>query len=103
MAQLLLGDNCTVTIAHSRSRDLPAICRRADILVAAYLGYKPRKQRGKGAKPSIKEAAKLNSEALAKMPVRRNIKTLAQMPAFLRTPDQLKMIDDLRAEWKSSG
>ena len=75
----------------------------ADILVAAYLGYKPRKQRGKGAKPSIKEAAKLNSEALAKMPVRRNIKTLAQMPAFLRTPDQLKMIDDLRAEWKNSG
>ena len=35
MAQLLLGDNCTVTIAHSRSRDLAAICRRADILVAA--------------------------------------------------------------------
>jgi methylenetetrahydrofolate dehydrogenase (NADP+)/methenyltetrahydrofolate cyclohydrolase len=35
MAQLLLGDDCTVTIAHSRSRDLPAICREADILVAA--------------------------------------------------------------------
>ena len=35
MAQLLLGDSATVTIAHSRSRDLPAICRRADILVAA--------------------------------------------------------------------
>lgn len=35
MAQLLLGANCTVTVAHSRSRDLPAICRRADILVAA--------------------------------------------------------------------
>ena len=35
MAQLLLRDNCTVTIAHSRSRDLPAIVRRADILVAA--------------------------------------------------------------------
>jgi methylenetetrahydrofolate dehydrogenase (NADP+)/methenyltetrahydrofolate cyclohydrolase len=35
MAQLLLGDSCTVTIAHSRSRDLPAICRGADILVAA--------------------------------------------------------------------
>ncbi|MBL9048378.1 MAG: bifunctional methylenetetrahydrofolate dehydrogenase/methenyltetrahydrofolate cyclohydrolase, partial [Tabrizicola sp.] len=34
-AQLLLIENCTVTIAHSRSRDLPAICRRADILVAA--------------------------------------------------------------------
>lgn len=35
LAQLLLGANCTVTIAHSRSRDLAAICRRADILVAA--------------------------------------------------------------------
>jgi methylenetetrahydrofolate dehydrogenase (NADP+) / methenyltetrahydrofolate cyclohydrolase len=35
VAQLLLSENCTVTIAHSRSRDLPAICRSADILVAA--------------------------------------------------------------------
>jgi methylenetetrahydrofolate dehydrogenase (NADP+) / methenyltetrahydrofolate cyclohydrolase len=35
MAQLLLGDSCTVTIAHSRSKDLPVICRGADILVAA--------------------------------------------------------------------
>jgi methylenetetrahydrofolate dehydrogenase (NADP+)/methenyltetrahydrofolate cyclohydrolase len=35
MAQLLLAENCTVTIAHSRSRDLASICRRADILVAA--------------------------------------------------------------------
>ncbi|TVP98374.1 MAG: bifunctional methylenetetrahydrofolate dehydrogenase/methenyltetrahydrofolate cyclohydrolase FolD [Roseinatronobacter sp.] len=35
MAQLLLGDSCTVTIAHSRSKDLPAICQGADILVAA--------------------------------------------------------------------
>ncbi|WP_366555358.1 bifunctional methylenetetrahydrofolate dehydrogenase/methenyltetrahydrofolate cyclohydrolase FolD [Aquibaculum sediminis] len=35
MAQLLLGANCTVTIAHSRTKDLPAECRRADILVAA--------------------------------------------------------------------
>lgn len=35
MAQLLLGENCTVTIAHSRTRDLPALCRTADILVAA--------------------------------------------------------------------
>ncbi|KGJ02636.1 methylenetetrahydrofolate dehydrogenase (NADP+) / methenyltetrahydrofolate cyclohydrolase [Paracoccus halophilus] len=35
MAQLLLKDSATVTIAHSRSRDLPEICRRADILVAA--------------------------------------------------------------------
>lgn len=35
MAQLLLRDDATVTVAHSRSRDLPAICRRADLLVAA--------------------------------------------------------------------
>jgi methylenetetrahydrofolate dehydrogenase (NADP+) / methenyltetrahydrofolate cyclohydrolase len=35
MAQLLLGDSCTVTIAHSRTKDLAAICRSADILVAA--------------------------------------------------------------------
>lgn len=35
MAQLLLGDSCTVTIAHSRTRDLMAVCRGADILVAA--------------------------------------------------------------------
>jgi methylenetetrahydrofolate dehydrogenase (NADP+)/methenyltetrahydrofolate cyclohydrolase len=35
LAALLLAANCTVTIAHSRSRDIPALCRRADILVAA--------------------------------------------------------------------
>jgi len=35
MAQLLLGDSCTVTIAHSRTKDLAATCRAADILVAA--------------------------------------------------------------------
>ena len=35
MAQLLLGDSCTVTIAHSRTRDLAAVCRGADVLVAA--------------------------------------------------------------------
>ena len=35
MAALLLTADCTVTVAHSRTRDLPAVCRRADILVAA--------------------------------------------------------------------
>ena len=35
MAQLLLAENCTVTIAHSRTRDLPEVARRADILIAA--------------------------------------------------------------------
>jgi methylenetetrahydrofolate dehydrogenase (NADP+)/methenyltetrahydrofolate cyclohydrolase len=35
MAQLLLQDNCTVTIAHSRTRDLPGVVRQADVVVAA--------------------------------------------------------------------
>src|SRR5262245_11097045 len=35
MAQLLLNENCTVTVAHSRTRDLPAVVRRADLVVAA--------------------------------------------------------------------
>ena len=35
MANLLLAENCTVTVAHSKTRDLPAECRQADILVAA--------------------------------------------------------------------
>ena len=35
VAQLLLNENCTVTMAHSRTVDLPAVCRQADILVAA--------------------------------------------------------------------
>ena len=35
MAQLLLAENCTVTIAHSRTQDLPDVVRRADIVVAA--------------------------------------------------------------------
>jgi methylenetetrahydrofolate dehydrogenase (NADP+)/methenyltetrahydrofolate cyclohydrolase len=35
VTQLLLAENATVTITHSRTRDLPAVCRRADLLVAA--------------------------------------------------------------------
>ena len=35
MAQLLLGESCTVTIAHSRTRDLADVVRRADIVIAA--------------------------------------------------------------------
>ncbi len=49
MAGLLLAENCTVTIAHSRSRDLPAIARRADILVAAV--GQPEMVRGDWIKP----------------------------------------------------
>lgn len=49
VAQLLLAENCTVTIAHSRSRDLAAICRRADLLVAAV--GRPEMVRGGWVKP----------------------------------------------------
>lgn len=35
MAGLLLRENCTVTLAHSRTRDLPGVCRSADLLIAA--------------------------------------------------------------------
>ena len=49
MAQLLLAESCTVTIAHSRTRDLPALCRTADILVAAV--GRPEMVRGGWIKP----------------------------------------------------
>ena len=49
MAALLLQENCTVTLVHSKSRDLPAIARRADILIAA-MG-KPQFVRGAWIKP----------------------------------------------------
>ena len=49
VAQLLLAENATVTVAHSKTRDLPAVCRRADILVAA-IG-KPEMVRGDWIKP----------------------------------------------------
>ena len=49
MAQLLLAMNCTVTIAHSRTRDLPALARQADILVAAV--GRPEMVRGSWIKP----------------------------------------------------
>jgi methylenetetrahydrofolate dehydrogenase (NADP+)/methenyltetrahydrofolate cyclohydrolase len=49
MANLLLAANCTVTIAHSRTRDLPAVARAADILVAAV--GRPEMVRGDWVKP----------------------------------------------------
>ena len=49
MAALLLGESCTVTVAHSKSHDLPAIARRADILIAAV--GKPELVRGDWIKP----------------------------------------------------
>ncbi|WP_436643829.1 bifunctional methylenetetrahydrofolate dehydrogenase/methenyltetrahydrofolate cyclohydrolase FolD [Microbaculum sp. FT89] len=49
VAQLLLNENCTVTIAHSRTRDLAGVCRRADLLIAAV--GRPEMIRGDWIKP----------------------------------------------------
>ena len=49
MASLLLGENCTVTMAHSRTRDLAEECRQADILIAAV--GQPRLIKGAWIKP----------------------------------------------------
>jgi methylenetetrahydrofolate dehydrogenase (NADP+)/methenyltetrahydrofolate cyclohydrolase len=49
MAQLLLQESCTVTVAHSRSRDLPELARHADIIVAAV--GRPEMVRGDWVKP----------------------------------------------------
>mgnify|MGYP003627151588 CR=1 len=49
MAQMLLAENCTVTIAHSRTRDLPAVVREADLLIAAV--GRPQMVRGDWIKP----------------------------------------------------
>jgi methylenetetrahydrofolate dehydrogenase (NADP+)/methenyltetrahydrofolate cyclohydrolase len=49
VAQLLLNENATVTITHSRTRDLPDVCRRADLLIAA-IG-RPEMVRGDWIKP----------------------------------------------------
>ncbi len=49
LAQLLLNENCTVTVAHSRTRDLPEVARRADVLVAAV--GRPELVRGDWVKP----------------------------------------------------
>jgi methylenetetrahydrofolate dehydrogenase (NADP+)/methenyltetrahydrofolate cyclohydrolase len=49
LVQLLLAEDATVTVAHSKTRDLPAVCRRADLLVAA-IG-RPEMVRGDWIKP----------------------------------------------------
>lgn len=49
MAQLLIAQSCTVTVAHSKTRDLPQVCREADILVAAV--GRPEMVRGDWVKP----------------------------------------------------
>ena len=49
VAQLLLAENCTVTMAHSRTKDLPGLCRQADIIVAAV--GRPQMVKGDWVKP----------------------------------------------------
>ncbi|MDF2972320.1 MAG: bifunctional methylenetetrahydrofolate dehydrogenase/methenyltetrahydrofolate cyclohydrolase [Microvirga sp.] len=49
MAQLLIAQSCTVTVAHSKTRDLPEVCRGADLLVAAV--GRPEMVRGDWIKP----------------------------------------------------
>jgi len=49
LLQLLLNENATVTIAHSRSRDLPTLCRQADLVYAAV--GRPEMVRGDWIKP----------------------------------------------------
>ncbi len=49
IAQLLLAANATVTVCHSRTQDLPEVCRRADILIAAV--GRPEMVRGDWIKP----------------------------------------------------
>ncbi len=49
VSQLLLQESCTVTIAHSRTKDLPEVCRRADLVVAAV--GRPEMVRGDWIKP----------------------------------------------------
>lgn len=67
VALLFLAENCTVTIAHSKTRDLPAHCREADILVAA-IG-RPRFVRGDWIKPgAIVIDVGINRVASAKKP-----------------------------------
>ena len=71
-----------------------------DILVAAYLGYKDPSAGKK--KVTSREAIKMNSEALAMMPPRQKSKMLAQMPAAVRTPEMLAVIEAMRAQCQTS-
>ncbi|KQW83933.1 bifunctional methylenetetrahydrofolate dehydrogenase/methenyltetrahydrofolate cyclohydrolase FolD [Brevundimonas sp. Root1279] len=70
MAQLLLGESCTVTVAHSRTRDLPDLCRTADILVAAV--GRPEMVRGDWIKPG----ATVIDVGINRVPSRDTVKAL---------------------------
>jgi hypothetical protein len=73
-----------------------------DLLAAAYMGVKPPEKRGAKGKPAMREIARQNAEALRTMPPRKHVRTLDQMPAFLRTPEKLAAIEKMRAEWQTT-
>jgi hypothetical protein len=74
-----------------------------DVLMAARYGYRaPASEDDPHPRPSPREAARMNSEALAQLPMRKKIKKLAEMPAFLRTPDQLKMVEEMKKRWQTN-
>ena len=81
-----------------------ARCPPLDLLVAWHLGYRqPDRQteKGKPAKIDRREIAKHNAKELAKLPPRRGLRTLDQMPDFLRTPEKMKMLEETRRQWQT--
>ena len=64
MAQLLLAENCTVTIAHSRTRDLAGVVRRADLVVAA-VGRRRDGARAAGSSPAPSSSTSASSASPA--------------------------------------
>jgi len=94
MAQLLLRESCTVTVAHSRTHDLPGTCRRADILVAAV--GRPEMIPGDWIKPGAtvidvginRIPAPATDAALSKWtsPTRRCLPSKAPRPSPARSP-----------------
>ena len=81
MAQLLLNDSCTVTIAHSRTADLPDVVRRADIVVAAV--GRPEMVLGDWIKPGP-QLLMLASTALAQKMAKQNWLVMWLMRAVRR-------------------
>ena len=78
MAQLLLAADCTVTIAHSRTRDLPEECRRADILIAAV--GRPEMIRGDW----VREGAIVIDVGINRLPDGKLVGDVAYAEAFAR-------------------
>lgn len=76
----------------------------ADWLLASYLGYKPPGKAG-AAPRNVREAARHNSSMLGEIHAQGvktgRARTLAQMPAYLRTPEKMAMVEKMRSEWQT--